>query len=298
MKSLVIAVVVAWGSVQAACDRGASSTTAVATNGPTVKVVDAGTGAKKTLRFTAAKGLTKTMTMAMDMSMSFTIGGTPRTQAIPTIKMPLMITVTDVEKNGDIHFDFVMKDPEVVTSDPYDPAASAVKSALDGMSGLSGKAIVTDRGFTKQVEMTVPAGANPQIAQFVDSMKQSIGQMSAPLPEEPVGVGATWETTTKLEQSNMTMLQTATNKLVSLDGNTMTLDIGIRQTAPAQKIRKDGITVDLKRYAATGSATTTLDLTQVVPASSKVTLKSDMSMEASGQKVQMGLDLTVTMTSD
>ena len=298
MKSIVVAVVLACGFAQAACDRGAgTTTTAVATNGPTIKVVDAGKDPKQTLRFTATKGLTKTMMMAMDMSMTFTIGGTPRTQAIPTIQMPLAITVTDVDKNGDIHFDFVLKDPEVVTSDPYDPTASAVKSALAGMAGLSGKAVVTNRGYSKQVEMTVPPGANPQVAQFVDSMKQSIGQMSAPLPEEPVGVGAKWETTTKLEQSNMTMLQIATNRLSSLDGNNITLDIAITQTAPRQKIRKDGITVDLKRYTATGSAQTTMDLTQVVPSNSKVALKSDMLMEASSQSVGMGLDMTVTLTS-
>jgi hypothetical protein len=294
MKALLLAVVIGLGSAQAACDKGSRAT---ATSGPEIKVIEAGSGPKQTLRFTAQKGLKKVMVMAMDMGMTIDVGGSPRDQQVPTMKMTMDLTVTDVAANGDIRYEFKLRDPEVV-DDPSNPSVGAVKQALAGMSGLSGSAVVTNRGFAKQVEVNVPPGATPQVAQFVDSLKQSMGQISAPLPEEPVGVGAKWETTQKLEQNGLKLQQVATNELTHLDGNTITFDVAIKQTAAPQKIVKDGVTVDLQSYSGSGTGRTTIDLTQLVPKAGHVAMKSDMQMVAGGQQLGMGLDLKITFSDN
>src|SRR5262245_31250014 len=72
---------------------------------PVVKLVDAGKGAKKQLRFTAKKGLARTMVMTMKMAMGQ--GGAPMT--LPVMKMTMDMKVTDVSAEGDIKYTFVLR---------------------------------------------------------------------------------------------------------------------------------------------------------------------------------------------
>jgi len=136
------------------------------------------------------------------------------------------------------------------------------------------------------------------VTQFIDSLKQSMSQMAAPLPEEPVGVGATWDTTINIDQGGMKLTQVAKNKLVSLAGSSLSLAVSLSQTAPKQKLSKNGITVDLDSYSGSGGGETTLDLMQPVPTKATVKLVSDMHMTSGGNPMGMGLDLTVTMTAE
>jgi hypothetical protein len=294
MKALAL-VFVASLSTQTGCDKG-SDATGPAANAPVIKLLDAGSGPKQTLRFTAEKGMKKVMVMSMDMGMTMDMGDSPNTQHVPTIDMTMDIVVIDVAKNGDIRYEFKLREPEVA-DDPNSLSARPIKLALAGMAGLSGSATVTSRGFAKQVDVKLPANASPQVAQFVESVKQSIGQMSAPLPEEPVGVGAKWETTTKLEQNSMKLQQVAISELMHVDGHKITFDVTLEQVAAPQKIVKDGVTVDLQTHAGSGSGRTTLDLTQLVPSNAHIDLKSETQMLAGGRQLNMGLDLKMSITS-
>lgn len=297
MKALPVATLVGLALLVAACDRGTAPPPASAPSVPTIKVTDPGTGEKKVLRFTPAKGTKKTMRMAMDMGMTMSIGGAPRTQQVPTITMVLDVVVVEVMKNGDFRYEFKLGEPDVAEGGAPG-VAGAIRSVLSGMTGLSGSAVVTARGFTGNVEIKVPPGADAQLTQFIDSLKQSVSQMAAPLPEEAVGVGATWETTTNINQGGMKLTQVATYKLVALAGSSMTAAVSLSQTAPKQKLSKNGITVDLDSYSGSGGGDTTIDVLQPVPTKATIKLVSDMHMTSGGNPMGMGLDLTVTMTAE
>ncbi len=285
-----------------ACDRGEKTTAKSAgsssAGSPAIKLLDAGKDPKKELRFTAKKGAQQKVLMGVQMGITMDLGGMPRTQSIPRIDMPMEVTVTDVAGNGDLTYRFELREPQIVDDGTAGPGVVAgMKGALDGMAGLSGTAVVTSRGFTKSVDLKVPAGANPQIKQFMESLKQSIGQMSAPLPEQPVGIGAKWETTTNIEQNGMKLKQVATSEVLALDGNVFTLSIKLKQSAGRQKVTTNGITVDLESLDGTGGGETTIDLGQIVPSKANVTLRSDMKMNSGGQSMSMGFDVVMTMAA-
>jgi hypothetical protein len=303
MKALYVAIMLAVAA-QPACDKGSksksdpasTSSTSAPGDGPVIKLLDAGSGEKRALRFTAEKGLKKTLGMTMGMTMSLDMGGQEMKQKIPVLDMALDLEVTDVAKNGDIRYEFKMVEPKVVDDGTTPPAmVEAIRGAITGMAGLSGSALVTNRGFTKEADIKAPPNMNPQLSQFLDSFKQSVRQMSAPVPEEPVGVGAKWETTTTMNQNGMKLTQVAISELVSLEGNVMKLKITISQSAPKQKITTQGVTVDLDHYKGSGGGETTLDLSQVVPSSARIDLTSDMQMQAGGQTTMMALDVAMTM---
>ena len=45
----------------------------------------------------------------------------------------------------------------------------------------------------READLKAPPGGSAQMQQSLENLRQSMRQMSAPLPEEPVGKGARWE---------------------------------------------------------------------------------------------------------
>ena len=294
MKKTILATLVAFSLCRIAA---AAPPADVPADAPVVKLIDAGKDPKKPLRLTAKVGLKRSMVMTMKMAMAMTLGANsmPK-QDLPETRMTMDMKVTNVAPNGDIRYEFKIKKPEVIADKDANPmVVDAMKKALKGMEGMSGYAVVTSRGFTKEADINVPANMDPQMKQFMEGTKQSLHQIASPLPEEPVGVGAKWETIMKLQQNGMVLNQTATNDLVELKGDTGKINLKIKQNAERQKITQNGVTVDLISLKSTGDGVMNFDLTRLVPSLATVSLNSDSQMEAMGQKMAMKLDMTMGM---
>lgn len=266
-------------------------------NGPGVKLLDPGSGERRQLRFTATKGMKRSMSVTTEMTMSMAMGA----QAMPPQKLPatrvtMDLEVIDVSGDGDIRYEFVARKPEVVDDGSTDPAVvAAMRGALSELEGMRGHGVVTSRGFTKEADIQVPANASAQTKQLFDGMRQSIDQIASPLPEEAVGVGAKWDTITTIRQNGLAIEQTATNRLVAIDGDTISLEIVMNQAASPQKFTANGVDAELESYSASGSGATSLGLAELVPSSSTVKMNSAMKMKAMGQDVGMTLALTMTL---
>lgn len=266
-------------------------------NAPTLTLKKPGKGPRRPIRFTATKGMKRALTTLMDMKLGIEVGGRKApTQKVPVMKMLMDVVVTNVDANGDIRYEFTLREPEIV---PDKTTTAAVRqqlaAELKGLTGMTGHAVVTSRGFTREANVVVPQTATAQSKQFIDGIRQSLNQLSAPVPAEDVGVGATWETVSRLEQNGLTLVQTLTTRLQSFENNTIKLKVNIVQKAEPQKITTNGVTVDLVSFASTGSGDTTLKLEGLLPTSAKVAMHSDILMDAAGQKVRMVLDLGMTM---
>jgi hypothetical protein len=98
--------------------------------------------------------------------------------------------------------------------------------------------------------------------------------LAAPLPEEPVGVGATWDTTTVVEQNGMRLTQIAHYKLLSRTRTRAALAVTIEQQAQPQTIVANGIKLELTSYRGGGAGQTALDLGMLVPRRSTVKVHS------------------------
>ena len=294
MKKTILATLVAFSLCRIAA---AAPPADVPADAPVVKLIDAGKDPKKPLRLTAKVGLKRSMVMTMKMAMAMTLGANsmPK-QDLPETRMTMDMKVTNVAPNGDIRYEFKIKKPEVIAGpNANQMVVDAMKNALKGMEGMSGYAVVTSRGFTKEADISMPANMDPQMKNFMESTKQSLHQIASPLPEEPVGVGAKWETIMKLKQNGMVLDQTATNDLVELKGDTGKINLKIKQNAERQKITQGGVTVDLISLKSTGDGIMNFDLTRLVPSLATVNLHSNSEMEAMGNKMSMKLDMTMGM---
>ncbi len=266
---------------------------------PTLALVDAGAQPRQALRFHPAPGSTEQVRMTMEMATEMAMGG----MAMPAMKIPAMILdldveVLEIEADGDIRYRFTIADTSVGSGDDIGAdVAAAMSAAMQPLEGTSGEVTVSPTGVGRDATLTPSAGADPQM---VADMRKSMANASAPLPEEPVGVGARWTLTTDMNEGGLQLQQVATYELVELTDTAITLRIDLNQSADAQAFAPDGMppgaTANLKSMASKGTGTSVLQFDRVMPASADMSLHTDMAvdLQAEGQSMEMhnAMDMT------
>lgn len=261
---------------------------------PLVKLIKAGEGERSELRYRFSAGSTHELVMTMRIS-------NPQTPAIktPTTRFVLMVEILEAdEERAQIEFT-IPNDPELFETEGVPPEIiEQIEKGLRGMSSFRGRTTTTNRGVTEEGDFQVDEG-DRQLAQFLESMKQSMSQMSTPLPVEPVGVGAQWKTFQKLV-GVMTMYQVSSFELLRRDGPSLTLGITLEQLTPEQDMSlpaaPPGVKVELVGGKGKGRGDITWDLRSPVPRSS-LSLESETTMrihaEGKVQETTMHMDMHV-----
>jgi len=268
-----------------------------------IKLLDPGSEPRSVLRFHPKVGDKHTLNMLLKMGMGVKMGDTEAPQMkLPRMSMAMDVTVTDISQDGDIGYEMQVSDAGVADDPDATPAvAAAMKSSLANFKGASGKGTMSNRGVSETSELKLPANADPQTKQVMDSMKESISSSTVPLPEEAVGPGAKWEVKQKRKAQGLSIDETVTYELASLDKDRLTAKSTIAQEAAHQKIENPsmpGIKIDLDKMTAAGTGNFTLDLSQMVPVEGNADIHSDMSMGmgAGAQKQSMAMKMDVSVS--
>ena len=283
---------------------GAQSATSTATT--QVKLLEAGAEPRKVLRLHPSPGDKQSLRLTLKMAIE-TKMGEMQSQAmkLPAMTMTMDTTVKDVSDKGDITYELVMGET-TLADDPGGNAqlAELMKTALGGIKGMSGTGTVSSRGLAKGMEFKVPSGADAQTRQVMDQMRDSFSSIAAPLPEEAVGPGARWEAKIPIKSQGMTIDQTGTSELVSIEGDHLTTKGTFTQRASNQKVESPampGLKVDLIKMNGTGTGESKYDLGKLLPVEGTTVLHSetDMAMNMGGQKqpISTKMDLNVRLES-
>ena len=258
-----------------------------------VKLIDAGAEPRSALRYHLKAGDKQTATMTMKIKMDMpmpaaTPGGTPpATPTIPAISIPMDMTVQSVAANGDITYESVMGEASIADEPGATPAvAQAMKTALAGIKGLSSSGVMSSRGVSKKMEVKLPANVDPSMRQTMDQMKDGMGNLNIPFPEEPVGAGAKWESKNVTKVQTMSVEQTGTYELVSHEGDKLSakFSMAFNAASPAGKGPTAGLqlggnstgTANLDLSKLVGSAT--IDMRTETPMGKNQTMKMDINM--------------------
>jgi hypothetical protein len=257
----------------------------------TVKLLDPGAEPRTALRYKFQANRTEKLVMETSMAMAMEIGDQkqPETQ-VPITQMTMTIDSKEVSPEGNLHYEFELEQVEVLPKPGANPAMiNAMKQKTSSMQGMSGSATVTSRGFTKDTEIKLPPGIDPQMKQSIDNMKQSMNQMSAPLPEEPVGRGARWQVTMPVETPAVKLTQVATYTLLEIQGDRVKFDFTIKQSALPQEIHTPGaapgVKVLLESLKSSGKGTVELQMTNLVP-TSNMNMTTTNVVSANNQKLK------------
>jgi hypothetical protein len=269
-----------------------------------VELLEKGQAPHRQLRFTPKAGDKQSKVMTTGMSQTISIGGQQNQPIdIPAQVITLDLETKNVNSNGDIDFEYRYVDLKV-DSDPANPSpiATQMETMLKPLIGTKGTATITSRGLSKKADFEVPDGLNPMIKTMLEGMKDSLNQLSSPLPEEAVGVGGKWKTVQQLNTNGIKLKQTAISEVTSLDSNGFSLKVNIEQAADPQDVKNammpPGVSVKLESLATTGDGKSQFEFSSYFPKTSTVNVnsKTAMAMSIAGQNQKMATDMKMEMT--
>ncbi|MGK7876708.1 MAG: hypothetical protein AB4426_26470 [Xenococcaceae cyanobacterium] len=252
---------------------------------PQFKLLDAGTEPRQKLRLNLTEYSQETSQMTMNMNMTVSVDGQTKPKFYsPTTGITIEVQVTKVDDNGDIYADFSYTDVDVVANTNTSPElVDAMRSQMNQLVGLNGSWIMDNQGNTKDASFILPENLDANSKQMLESMLNSLKQISSPLPSEAVGIGAQWQVANSLNVNGINLEQIANYELVNLQDNVIILDVTIEQEAGSQKINPPGLpagaSVNLTFLDAQGSGKMTIALDKIMPISATMSVDSNMNMK-------------------
>lgn len=274
-----------------------------------VALLTPGKSPRKPLRYSLPSASFKqkigmTMTMAMDMQMG--AGGQSVKMRLPPIRMEMELSVAEKLSDQEVRCKFAVTGADVLAGgDPmFDAMRGTLKSELQKAVGVGGGLIVNHRGVNRKMELALPPDMGQQMRQTMESSWQAMDQLSSPLPEEPIGLGARWQVDQLIEQNGLKLKQKTIFELVKLKGSKGVLKTTITQTADPQITSLPnipaGFTAELLSHSGSGTGEVDLDLTGLAPRAATVSIKTDTAIKVTGQgqnqNMQMKADTKVDIS--
>jgi hypothetical protein len=271
---------------------------------PTVTVISNGAEPRKALRYVSAKGHREHLTVDFLMALNISVGDT----SLPEVKAPMLrgdvdVEVTDVNATGDMTLSTIFTDANWIGASDSDPSMMArLNSVTSDLKGISGVTVVSSRGITRDVKLDTSKITNPQLSQTLAGLQQVMQNVSQPLPEEPVGVGATWEVRSGANANGVQMFNTVSLQLTAMDDTSYTLKVALEQTAPPQTVSTPamgGATASLDSSTGTGTGTAKVQFDKLTPTSQmNMNTKTTMSIDMGGnvQHMNMAMSMKVAVT--
>jgi hypothetical protein len=264
-----------------------------------VTLSSSGAEPRRALRYTFTKGRQDQMSMAMTMGMAMDVQGMSMPQMdLPTAHMTATMTTNDISASGDTTVTALLQGMTWDTNGDANIAA-LLQSAAD-LKGMTYTVPMSTRGIMGKSDLDLSKIANPQLSQVIGSMSSSLQSLSMPLPEEAVGVGATWEVRQAMS-NGMRIYQRVQVELASLTDRECTLKVTVSQTAPPQPVSNPalpaGVQASLDTLQGTGTGTMMIRFDSVVPTSEMTSrTATTMSVDAGTGTQQIGVTATIKLS--
>ncbi|HEU0036207.1 MAG TPA: hypothetical protein VFQ53_36590 [Kofleriaceae bacterium] len=251
---------------------------------PAIKLVTAGKDPRTQLRFAPKKGTKRTVVVTSQEAKARGVKGKlPPLATAPAIRMTMDLEITDVTADGDIHYQFVYRGAELADAKGLTPELDRqVKKALAVFNGLKGHGIATSRGISKLLELETPANAQPEARAAIEMSRGVVSQIVEPLPEDAVGLGAKWQTTSTVTTGEITANTTVSHELLELSGTRA--KIKLTMTVHGKGSGPGNLTSET-----TATGETVLDLTAIVPSQAKLDMRTEVGLDMDGKRLaQLG----------
>lgn len=178
------------------------------------------------LRYDWSAGLMGTTVVAADTAVVSMVNGVVVAEEQSSAERVVTRTVTEVADDGTARIEFSVESPEREGQDI--PAAEAVPGEVEdalraevaALGDYSGWMLLDDRGVLLDYGVD---GLSDATAAFLVQTRGLGGELTV-LPEEPVGVGASWETYTEVFESSLTFEAETLTTLAAIDGSTLSLE--------------------------------------------------------------------------
>jgi len=256
-----------------------------------VVVVAPGAAPQHALRYAVPKGAKSTIEMSIDWKV--TAGEI--TSALPTIVTTLDIACDDVAADGTMKLRAKVIDASAHERTDSQVAPASITSLLEPLKGTTLTLTLAPDG--RVAPPTVEAGTtplSPAVTEQLQALAASFQQLAMSLPTAPVGVGAKWRTSRKIQQSGLALTTVTTVDVTGLDATTASFTLGSEVHGADQTVTQSGVAVEVKDVTGTAQGKGTIDLAKgVTTGELHFDLRSQMT--SSGQTTPMRVQSDVTI---
>jgi Family of unknown function (DUF6263) len=246
---------------------------------PAVEVLRDGSEPREALRLAPPAGASAQVAMTLRLGIEQS-GASDASLEAPPIRATIDTALQDTTPTGDFHATFAYPSFDVLRGGGASASQRrSVERTLAPFDGLSGELTVTPRGELVDSNLEIPPTADTEATQLLTQIGDQFRDLTIPLPETPVGVGARWRATTQLRLNGIETRQVNEYRLKKRTGTTLELDVQGTQTARRQTIESGNVTLRVKSYKTTFRGTTTIDLTRLLPVESSVRGSGDQTFD-------------------
>jgi hypothetical protein len=186
---------------------------------------------------------------------------------LPSVRITLAINPTEVSSAGDLRYEWHVLSAHVLDdSDAAAFVADGLRREVDAVAFLAGEATVDARGLAKDVSVRGDAEVDPgDTPQMVEQIRQTLRDLSAPFPEEKVGVGGRWRKVSEIHASNVRLEQGETLTLLEGHAGHGVVQDELTQMVLGQTSGSRSADSGVPSMLATGQSRTRFDLERLVP---------------------------------
>ena len=272
-----------------------------------ILVVDAGAEPRRELRYTWTDEHEEQVQAVISVGIEAVEGGVRLMRMELPISMTILSRVTDVAEDGRARIAMLFDDIAFGPLDASggglgegDVAADAFAQTMDEatqlLTGIRSWQVMDDRGLVLRSGTELPPGVPTEVE---EQLNQASGSIPL-LPEEPVGLGARWESTGTTVNQGVTLSVTTETELTAIQGDEITLTMSVRLADGESDIPVTSNPFDV--FGLQGTGTTVLDLSGIFPRDLSVELAMTMAGDLPGDAgdvmpVEMAVGIDMTMES-
>ncbi len=247
-----------------------------------ISLRDAGKEPRASLRYRLSVGDKQTIILRLAFrANNRPRAAAPKTVIMPGIKLVFHIEIVDAELGDRARYRFDLVESALTDVADADPTiVKMAKASLAKAQGLRGSAVVDSRGVIRDGTIEVPTELAPGMKIVIDSIRNSMEQLTTPLPQEDVGVGARWEVRQTLVQGGIAVDQTTTFELVASRNGVLEVNGRLEQDASRQDVALEGAEfAELISLQATGESNSRVSLTRLAPLEFESSVQSESNFE-------------------
>lgn len=268
---------------------------------PLISILETGGEPRAKLRYQLQPNDKESLTLASDMTMKMSAAGAgSQTMSLPQMSMTLDMKTADAkESNGDMKLNGSLAAVSVgEAANPQEKRnVDAMRDALSSLKGLGITYYVNDKGWSRDIAITVPASASPQAKAMADQLKQSFETLMAPLPDDEIGEGGKWVVVTRVAGA-ADAIQWTTYTLKKRDGSKVEIAADSTQLAASSKMAGPGMPAgtSIDTFQSGGKGGSNSDLTKIFPETGDVTTLSIAGISAGDKSMTIETTAKIKFT--
>lgn len=249
-----------------------------------VEVLDAGSDPRQRLLLQPEVGAELQRTMVANVGITLEVDGEELpAPTLPATQLVLRAQVDDVADDGTITTTVTFVDVAALDEPGVDPAVLAqTNAALAQMNGLTGTGTTDRHGGSANVTLDTSTITDPTLASSLESLTSQLTNLTAPLPAQPVGEGASWRVERSATLNGVQTDTATTYTLQSHSGNDYVLAVEQEATAPPGPAEipglPAGVSATIESFLVSGTGEVQGRLDQPLPDNSTIEGSGDIEL--------------------